>query len=117
MLIEKHWGKVHKKYKKRAKQCIKKGPQNNMYKNVEPKNSIKHMKQSSLNILTGNAAGLKHKASDLKDKIRHFKSTIFSVQETHSAKKGKFMIENYIVFEAIRKSKKRGGPCLAFMWT
>ena len=70
------------------------------------------VKQNSINILTTNAAGLKHKASDLKNKVKYLKSSLFSVQETHYAKKGKFCMEKYIIFEAIRKSKVKGGSML-----
>ena len=111
MLIGKHNKKVHKKYKKRANKsnnidsnCAK------VFRNI--KQSTKHMKQTSVNMLTVNAAGLKHKASDLKDKIKYFNSTIFSVQETHFATKGKFAVDNYVIFESIRKSKEKGGSML-----
>ena len=70
------------------------------------------VKQNSINILTTNAAGLKHKASDLKNKVKYLKSSRFSVQETHYAKKGKFCMEKYIIFEAIRKSMVKGGSML-----
>jgi exonuclease III len=63
-------------------------------------------------VLTVNAAGLRHKAADLKNKIKFFNSAIFTVQETHFAKKGKFQMENFVIFEAIRKSKKKGGSML-----
>ena len=34
---------------------------------------------------------------------------IFSIQETHFSSKGKVQIENFEVFEAIRKVKEKGG--------
>ena len=71
-----------------------------------------HEKQNSINILTTNASGLKHRAADLKIKVNYFKSSIFSIKETHFAKKGKFDMEKFIRFEAIRKSKVKGGSML-----
>ena len=37
---------------------------------------------------------------------------MFSVQETHYSKKGRFQLEKFVIFEAIRKSKERGGSML-----
>ena len=73
---------------------------------------MKEVKQTSVNILSTNAGGLRHKASDLKNKLKYFQSTIFSVQESHYAKKGKFVMDKFIIFEAIRKSKIKGGSIL-----
>ena len=70
------------------------------------------MKQSTVNILTTNAAGLRYKVGNLKNKIAHLMSTIFSVQETHHFKKLKFEIEKNVIFEAIRKCKAKGGSML-----
>ena len=38
------------------------------------KTQIKQMKQTSLNILSTNADGLKHKAEDLRNKVKYFQS-------------------------------------------
>ena len=62
--------------------------------------------------MTTNAAGLRYKSEDLKNKIKYFKSSLFSVQETHFAKKGKFNMDKYIIFEAIQKSKIKVGSML-----
>ena len=51
------------------------------------------------------------KSNSLKNLITHFKSSIFSVQETHYRKKGRFTHENFAIFEAIRK-KEGGGSML-----
>ena len=108
-----HTTKVHTKFRKNAKykknQKRNKGPN----KTYEPNNSSrKVVKQSSMNILTSNAAGLKQKACDLQNKVRHFNSSVFSVQETHFAKKGRFKMHKYVIFEAIRTSKIKGGSLL-----
>ena len=57
-------------------------------------------------------------SADLRMKIKSFKNiirtqniSIFSVQETHFSKKGKFSMENFVVFETIRK-KQGGGSML-----
>ena len=62
--------------------------------------------------MSSNAAGLRHKTADLRNKVKYFKSTIFSLKETHYTKKGKFKMDNYHIFEAIRKSKQKGGTML-----
>ena len=62
-------------------------------------------------MLTTNAADLRMKSNSLKSLITHFKSSIFSVQETHYRKKGRFTQENFAIFEAIRK-KEGGGSML-----
>ena len=78
---------------------------------------VKEVRQTSVNILTTNVGGLRHKACDLKNKIKYFQSIKFSVQESHFAKKGKFVMEKYIIFEAIRNFKKiKGVLCLVYMW-
>ena len=61
--------------------------------------------------MTTNAADLRTKTNSLKNIINHFKSSVFSVQETHYKKKGKFKLDNYAIFEAIRK-KEGGGSLL-----
>ena len=65
----------------------------------------------SLVLLTTNAADLRMKTKSLKHIITHFKSYIFSVQETHFRKKGRFTHDNYMIFESIRK-KEGGGSML-----
>lgn len=59
-----------------------------------------------------NAADLKYKMEDLKNKMKYFNSHIVSVQETHFRKKGKFKHDQFVVFEAIRKNKEKGGSLL-----
>ena len=70
------------------------------------------VKQSSVGLLTTNAAGLRYKESDLRNKIKYSNSSIFTVQETHFAKKGKFTMDNFVLFETIRKCKIKGGSML-----
>ena len=67
--------------------------------------------KSSLNMLTTNAADLRSKTKCLKDLIKLFDISIFSIQETHFKKKGRLTLENFAIFEAIRK-KDGGGSML-----
>ena len=60
-----------------------------------------------LNVFSTNSAGLKYRMQNCKDEIKRFDATIFTIQETHFQKKGKFKMEGYEIFEAIR-SKKDG---------
>ena len=71
---------------------------------------FKH-KNENLKIFSTNAAGLKNKANSLKNEIKNLNAGIFTVQETHYNKKGKFKLENFEIFEAIRK-KHNGGTLI-----
>ena len=48
---------------------------------------------------------MKDKGEDLKNKVRFCKSGIYAVQENHYKRKGKFKMQDYCIFEAIRKNK------------
>ena len=63
-------------------------------------------------MLSTNAADLYHKSEDLKNKVRYFESSIFAIQETHFRKKGRFKMQDYHIFESIRKNKEKGGSLL-----
>ena len=67
-------------------------------------------KKNDLNlcIFSTNAAQLKGKINSFKSEIKRINAGIFTIQETHYATKGKIQIENYEVFEAIRKKVKGG---------
>ena len=62
-------------------------------------------------MLTTNAADLRMKKNSLKNIISYFNASIFSVQETHFRKKGRFTQDNFFIFESIRK-KEGGGSML-----
>lgn len=68
-------------------------------------------KETSLNIFSTNCAGLKSKLQNCKDEIKSCDAGIFTLQETHFQKKGKFKMEGFEIFEAIRK-KKDGGTLI-----
>ena len=91
----------------------------NKIKNTKNEIKLRNVKKKSikvsnvlLNILSTNAAGLKHKASDLKEKVKYFNSAIFAVQETEYKRKGSFKMANYVIFEANRKNREKGGTML-----
>ena len=65
-------------------------------------------KTETLVVFSSNAAGLKFKVQSLKNEIRSTKAGIFTIQETHLSKKGKLKVENFEIFEAIRKKQKGG---------
>ena len=82
---------------------------NSKHKHV--KKTVK-VNEQYMSILSTNACDLKSKAKDLKNKVRYFNSAVFSVQETHFRKKGKFRMKDNIIFESIRKNKEKGGTLL-----
>ena len=63
-------------------------------------------KKQDLTIFSTNAAGLKSKMQSLKNEIKNVNASIFTVQETHFPKKGKMKMENFTIFESIRKKTK-----------
>ena len=83
-----------------------------IYKPNKKKKTTVIVKETSFNILSTNANGLKYKAEDLKNKIKYFDSAIFAIQETHFTRKGKFKLQNFNIFESIRKNKEQGGSML-----
>ena len=76
------------------------------------RNKVVQVKDQYLNMLSTNTANLTHKGEDLKNKVRLFNSGIFAVQETHFRKKGRFKMQDFIIFESIRKNKEKEGSML-----
>ena len=81
---------------------------NNKKKNVKKsKKKInrgnKKKKETMLCMMSTNAAQLKGKLGSFKSELKSCNAGIFTVQETHYATKGKLQVENFEVFEAIRK--------------
>ena len=62
-------------------------------------------------MISANAQGLKSKVESLKSEIKYLNAAIFTIQESHFMKKGKLKIENFEMFEAIRK-KHNGGTII-----
>ena len=63
---------------------------------------------SELCIVSANAAQLKGKLCSFKSVLKQSNAGLFTVQESHYATKGKVQVENFEVFEAIRKKAKGG---------
>ena len=112
-------GKSQVMYNKTHKNKKSQKNQKTQIKHKKEKANLKYTKQKkvmiqeeSLNILSTNASSLIHRADDLKNKITYFKCGIFAVNETHFRKKGRFKMQNYHVFEAIRNNKEKGGTML-----
>ena len=71
----------------------------------------KKQKQKHLNIFSTNAAQLRGKIQSFKNELKETDASVFTVQETHYATKGKLKIENFEIFEAIR-TKAKGGTAI-----
>ena len=65
-----------------------------------------------LNIFSTNAASLKSKIKSFRSELRRSNAGAFTLQETHYTKKGRVSIPDFIVFEAIRKGKIKGGTMI-----
>ena len=78
----------------------------------KPKNvTCKHL--THLKLFSTNTPGLlKGKLESLKAEVTSMKAYVVTVQETHSTKKGKIQIPDFVTFEAIRK-KKGGGTMVS----
>ena len=68
-------------------------------------------RNQSLVMFSANSEGLKSKIESLKSEIKELNAAIFTIQETHHTRKGVFKLENYDIFEAIRK-KHNGGTMI-----
>ena len=68
----------------------------------------KRAKETELCIISANAAQLKNKIKSFKSVLKEANGAVFTIQESHYATKGKVQIENFVVFEAIRKKAKGG---------
>ena len=66
---------------------------------------------NSLNVFSSNANGMKKKIDSLKYLIDHMNIGLFTLQETNFPKKGRIKINNFEIFEAIRK-KDGGGTMI-----
>ena len=62
-----------------------------------------------LRFLGVNSAGLRSKMSTFKKVVAELKPSVFLIEETKFKDEGKFKMENYIIFELVRKSRDGGG--------
>ena len=72
------------------------------------RNNAKNM-SSSLRFLGVNAAGLGSKMTTFKKILFELKPSVFFVQETKLRNEGRLKLENYQMFELIRKTEMVGG--------
>ena len=82
--------------------------QNKINKKVKRGSKNKNKKEISLNIFSANTAQLKGKLDSFKNEIKEVNAAIFTLQEVHFERKGKFQLDNYEIFESIRKKAKGG---------
>ena len=74
---------------------------------------MKNKISSNLKLFSTNGAGVVGgKVSSLRSAVKEVKANLVTVQETHSKRKGKIQIEDFVIFEAIRKAKG-GGTMIA----
>ena len=77
------------------------------HKNTPKK--VKNIKSTKLKVLSTNSQGNKYEC--LSSLVKSKQASVFMVQETQSRKKGKYQIENYVIFEA-KRNKVGGGSLL-----
>ena len=65
--------------------------------------------QQSMNIMGNNLAGIFNKLDSFKQTIQKFAPGVFFAQETKSRRKNQVKINDYVMFEHIRKDKGGGG--------
>ena len=100
-LLEKERNKTE--YKKE-----KKSPNNNKYRKKKINRGNKKKKETVLCMMSANAAQLKGKLNSFKGELKPSNAALFTVQETHYGTKGKVQIQNFEIFEAIRRKVKGG---------
>ena len=89
---------IIQKNKQKPKKIVKRGKNKN--------------RETTLNIFSTNAASLSAKLNSLKSELKRCQASLFTLQETHYSKKGKVVIEDFEIFEAIRKGKMKGGTMI-----
>ena len=72
------------------------------------RNSLKVI-DKSLRFMGVNAGGLRPKLLTLKKVLSELKPSVFMVEETKFKEVGKLKLENYVIFEKVRKSRDGGG--------
>ena len=84
-----------------------------MFKLMRKKKTRRGLKNKNHNIkiFSTNANGLRLKKNSFKNKIDSENIKIFTIQETLLKSKGKFFLENFDIFEALR-SKEGGGSMI-----
>ena len=91
-----------------GKKGVKRVKDKNQYKKRKSNKASKNC-STNLCVCTANAAGAKNKALSLKNELKSLGAGIFTLQETHYKKKGYFGLQDWEIFEIIRK-KDLGKP-------
>ena len=73
------------------------------------KRKSKRFYEKTLRLIGINANGLKSKLSTFKKVIMDLQPALFFLQETKYKTAGRFEIENFQIFELVRKSREGGG--------
>ena len=82
-------------------------------KRVNRRQSLKNSIASHLKLFSTNGAGVVGgKVNSLKSAVRDVTANLITIQETHCRRKGKILIDDFVIFEAIRKAKG-GGTLIA----
>ena len=62
-----------------------------------------------MKIIGNNAAGILNKVDSFKNTVKKFSPGVFFVQETKTRRKNQIKLDDYVMFEHIRKDKGGGG--------
>ena len=82
---------------------------NNVKKTQRGKRKNKITIKKHVRFLGVNAAGIRSKITSFKNTLNSLRPEVFFIEETKMKDEGKIEIENYDVFELVRKSKDGGG--------
>ena len=77
--------------------------------NQRGKRKSKKCLKKSVRFLGVNSAGIRAKLTSFKNVINELKPAVFFVEETKLKDTGKLKIENYDIFELVRKNRDGGG--------
>ena len=66
----------------------------------------------SLRLLGVNSAGLKSKLTTFRKVLTELQPSVFFIEETKYKETGKLKVDNYVIFELVRKNKEGGGLAL-----
>ena len=68
--------------------------------------------KNSMRFLGANAAGLRSKLMTFRKVITELRPSVFFIEETKFKDTGKLKVENYVIFELVRKTMNGGGLAL-----
>ena len=76
------------------------------------KRGKKKPKETNLNMFSLNVNSLNPKLKSFKNELKRTNTSLFTLQETHYRTKGKIQINDFEIFEVIRKHKEKGGTMI-----